>query len=997
VRSGAVGAVRALALLVSAAAFAAAMAFARPAVAGDPYLDWYTVRTPHFRVHYHGGLETLAQRTASLAEAIRARLAVPLARPPDDITHVLLSDTTDSANGSAAGVPYNAVRLFVTAPEDLSPLDDYDDWMVELLTHEMTHVFHIDTMGWFPKLLNGILGKTYAPNQVQPHWILEGLAVAMESQLTSGGRVRSTLFDMYLRADVLEHNLAGLDQMSHDVRRWPGGDIWYLYGGKFFAWIHETYGPDVFAAVASDYGANLIPWQLNRAIKRATGRTYPELYAGWVRALEDKYAAQANAVREHGLRVGTRLTFAGHAAFSPRFVPPCARRGSEEELLYHRDDGHSPAGFYRLALVSRSHAAPGDSEIVARSNGSPRTASFDPRCGMVFDSEAPSARLHDWDDLHYQPPGTTSSYGALGTRDRWTTSLRARAPDVSPDGRQIVFATNHAGTTTLRIADIRPEGGLANTRRLVPSAAGEQAFTPRFSPDGRRVAYSAWTKGGYRDVRVVDVATGAFFELSHDRASDVQPTFTPDGRHVLFSSDRTGIANIYAFEIATGRVSQITNVLTGAFMPEVSPDGRTLVYVGYTSAGFDLFSLPLAEKEWVTAVPARVDRPEPPPEPPHLDWPVEPYDPWVTMRPHNFTLDYGGGNFGNTLIIGVGGSDIVGNHGLFLSLREHPEIGQLSGSLSYSYSRLPVALSMSAFRSLAPRAPLAIDGRNYPVRDETLGISTGISYSMPGEFDAHSVSLSYTAATHHPTYAIGAANDPYTDTLSRPADSFLGSVRVGWRYGNAYRPLYGISSERGVTLTFSTDFAGPATGGSGDGTLYAVEARATGYLLAPWFSHHVFALALSGGSAGGSFARNDYYYKGGFVDADAFGAITSGIRQNGFVLRGYAPSAFFGRQYNLANLEYRFPIAWFDRGVSTLPFLFHGMSGTLFADYGGAYDKLAVHDPLGMYHLGVGGEISMTFVLGYFIETGLRVGWAKGLSDGAVSGSQTYAVLAASF
>jgi outer membrane protein assembly factor BamA len=307
-----------------------------------------------------------------------------------------------------------------------------------------------------------------------------------------------------------------------------------------------------------------------------------------------------------------------------------------------------------------------------------------------------------------------------------------------------------------------------------------------------------------------------------------------------------------------------------------------------------------------------------------------------------------------------------------------------------------VGFSASAFRSLAPRAPLEINGQDYPVRDESLGVTTGISYQVPGEFDAHSVSLSYTAGTHHQTYAIGAANDPYSDNLSRPGDSFLGSVRVGWRYGNAYRPLYGVSNERGFTLNLSTDFAGPATSG-GSGTLFAVEGRATGYLLAPWLSHHVFALALSGGSAGGSFARHDYYYKGGFVDSDAFGSITNGVRQSGFVLRGYAPNAFFGRQYNLANLEYRFPIVWLDRGVSTLPFLFHGMTGTLFADYGGAYDKLALGDPLGMYHLGVGGEISMTFVLGYFLETGLRIGWAKGLSDGAISGSQTYLVLAASF
>src|SRR6478609_9211111 len=72
----------------------------------DPYLEWYTLETPHFRVHYHGGLEAIAQRTANLAEAIRARVAPQLLHAPDDVTHIRLADVSDSANGDAQAVPY---------------------------------------------------------------------------------------------------------------------------------------------------------------------------------------------------------------------------------------------------------------------------------------------------------------------------------------------------------------------------------------------------------------------------------------------------------------------------------------------------------------------------------------------------------------------------------------------------------------------------------------------------------------------------------------------------------------------------------------------------------------------------------------------------------------------------------------------------------------------------------------------------------------------------
>src|SRR5262249_8474898 len=150
---------------------------------------------------------------------------------------------------------------------------------------EQTHVFHLDTYGGIPALVNGIVGKFSVPNQDQPHWILEGLAVAMESHFTSGGRLRPSIYAMYLRAGVLSGNPAPLGLTSHNVRRWPHGDLWYLYGSSFIGWILQTYGTDTFAAVSADYGSNVIPWGLNRSMRRAIRakgrdgpRGYPDLY-----------------------------------------------------------------------------------------------------------------------------------------------------------------------------------------------------------------------------------------------------------------------------------------------------------------------------------------------------------------------------------------------------------------------------------------------------------------------------------------------------------------------------------------------------------------------------------------------------------------------------------------------------------------------------------------------------------------------------------------------
>ena len=566
---------------------------------------------------------------------------------------------------------------------------------------------------------------------------------------------------------------------------------------------------------------------------------------------------------------------------------------------------------------------------------------------------------------------------------------------MSPSGRRVTFVTSHAGTTTLRIADVRPEGGIDGARALVPSATGQQAFSPRFSPDGRKVAYSSWSEGGYRDIRVVDVETGAFFELSHDRAIDVTPSWSPDGRYVLFSSDRTGITNVYAYEVATGRLHQVTNVRTGAFMPELSPDGRTLVYVGYTSKGFDLYSMPFDERAFLDAPPAPETRPPLATEPSPKRWPVVSYNPletlWLSLRrPYSFTASLATGTLGLAATLASHGEDIVGLHSTDLSLTWLTEIGQFNGSVSYAYHPLPYSMSVELYRDLRPSDDIKVGQRTVGVRDDSLGATAGVDYVLPGEHDYEEFAFSYTASAHRPRYPIGNLNDPFSESLARPSDTFLGTVRLAFRFSNAYQPVYGVSSERGFSLSLATDFGSTATGS--DSSLAGFTGRAIGYLPMPWLSHHALAVGISGGIGGGAYPT---FRQGGFADQSPFDAVRTGLRQNAFVLRGFPYGAFLGRQYNLANVEYRFPIVWVERGVSTLPVFWHGLSGTLFADYGGAYNHIDSNDLLSQYHLGTGGELRLTLALGYFIETEFHLGWAKGF--GTLGTSQTYFVAAATF
>ncbi len=980
----------------------------RASAYGDPELDWWTVETAHFRVHYDRPLEPVATRVAKLAEKIHERISQSLGYTPSQVTEIVLTDDAEDANGSATALPLNTIRLFVSAPVDLSTIGDYDDWYTELVTHEYTHIAHTDNISGVPALVNVVLGKTLAPNQVQPRWILEGLAVVSESQHTGAGRIRSNLFDMYLRADVIGGRIAGLDQFSSNPYRWPQGNLWYLYGSRFLRWITDVYGPNTMRAVAAEYGATIIPWGINRSIRRVTGRTYPELYEGFKDYLRRLYAGQMRAVEARGLREGTRLTRHGRNVFYPRFVPKAARSdAAAEELLYYRDDSDARTGLYRMPLAAPKEGVR-DEDLVARAAG-PTGAAWTPAGDLVFSGLAPFKNYYFRNDLFFLPRGAESPQGDERARRRLTEGRRAVGPDVSPDGRRVAFTVDVRGTSFLEIADLTPEGALTSVRDLVPSGRFEQAYTPRFSPDGRQVAYSVWVAGGFRDVRVVDVATGRFYDVTHDRAMDMTPVWSPDGKTLYFSSDRSGIFNIYAYDLAARTFAQVTNVRTGAFMPAVSADGKTLVYSGYTSYGHDLYAMPLDPARFLASVATSAERPDPPTEPDDVPLRRHAYNPLPTVAPRNYLLNIAPGNYSaNAITFTASGGDVVGIHGVGATITVEPNAPGPAVTLDYSYGRLPVDFTLHLFRNVVPSGGYQVDNQTVRYDETNAGISTGVSYTHQEAFASHSIGLSFAVANFKGNLPIAnAAIDPYSPVLPQPPAGNIDVVHLGYGFSNVEGSLDAAGPVRGFSANIALDYASQYTGSSY--STHNINAGIAGYLSMPWRGHQTLALRVAGAVSGGNYPRGGAYYVGGYDLANNSlpSSVLSGVFNGSFVLRGYPPGVYYGSAYVLGNAEYRFPLAYVDHGISTLPIYLRRIDGNVFTDYGGAFNYLDVH-AIRFFHDGalidsqqlhasVGAELWIGLTIGYVLDTQLRLGYAYGFSAEAYKGGQPYFVASSAF
>src|SRR5690606_3923528 len=252
-----------------------------------PHERWQTLDTPHFRVTFGEGLEPLARQAAARAEWAYEQLRLQLTDPPSGKIEIVLTDAVDYANGLATPFPTNRIVLYAQPPTDVVELSFTTDWLELLVLHELVHIFHLDEAGGIWSALRGVLGRNAAlfPQVLAPTWVHEGLATYYESKLTPAGRVRGTLFDMMLRAAILDDAFFGIDRVSGEPRTWPGGSSRYVYGALFLDFIAQRYGEEAVPAFVERYGRQLIPYWLSHAARPAIGRSLPGAWREWEASL----------------------------------------------------------------------------------------------------------------------------------------------------------------------------------------------------------------------------------------------------------------------------------------------------------------------------------------------------------------------------------------------------------------------------------------------------------------------------------------------------------------------------------------------------------------------------------------------------------------------------------------------------------------------------------------------------------------------------------------
>jgi Tol biopolymer transport system component len=136
------------------------------------------------------------------------------------------------------------------------------------------------------------------------------------------------------------------------------------------------------------------------------------------------------------------------------------------------------------------------------------------------------------------------------------------------------------------LREIELPGG--TSRQITRSLAVDRQ--PAYSPDGRRLVFSS-NRTGNLDLWLLDRQSGALRQLTDDAAQDWDPGFTPDGRQVLFSSSRSGNLEIWAIDLDGSNARQVSRDGVDAENPTMTPDGGWIVYTSGNADHLGLFRI----------------------------------------------------------------------------------------------------------------------------------------------------------------------------------------------------------------------------------------------------------------------------------------------------------------------------------------------------------------------------------------------------------------------
>jgi hypothetical protein len=562
-----------VAICASAAPATAQTYFGRNKIQYEDF-KFEVLRTEHFDIYFYPEERDGAEKVGRLAERWRARLGEIFGHEltqPQPIVLYASSPHFQQTNvvqgiGEGTGGVTEGLKRRVALPLAGS-LAETD----HVLGHELVHAFQYDIASRQPDDSAG------SALERLPLWFVEGMA-----EYLSLGYIDANTA-MWIRDAAREgKKLPTIGQLG-DPRYFP-----YRWGQALWAYLAGRWGDDIVeqlfrAALHSGSTDSAFDDVLKMSAKQLSQDWHEVIRAQYQPILEATQPADAygrgvtDQSRERALNVGPSLSPEGKrvAYLSERdllsvdlYVADADTGRVLRKLTNTAVDAHL-SSLQFISSAGSWHPAGRQFVIGAIREGRPALAIFDVDSGERV-REIPFADLGE-----------------------------ILSPSWSPDGRLIAFSATKGGFADLFIYDLEN----SSLRQITSDAFAD--LQPAWSSDSRRLAFVtdrfstdlSTLHAGKWGLALFDYTSGEIRSLqTFDRGKSINPQWAPDGRHLFFLSDQSGITNIYVLDIREGGVRQVTNLVAGAsgivaLSPALSSslDARRLAFSGYDEGRLSVY------------------------------------------------------------------------------------------------------------------------------------------------------------------------------------------------------------------------------------------------------------------------------------------------------------------------------------------------------------------------------------------------------------------------
>ncbi|MGM0438481.1 MAG: hypothetical protein ACQEQD_09430 [Bacillota bacterium] len=252
-------------------------------------IEWKKYESNNFVVFYPEDYAYQARETIYYLEKEREKIIKLTNNKLSNKIVVVVEDRGQFSNGFADTIN-NKIGIYTYPPDSYSSLSTYENWYKFLTVHELTHFGHLTNTSELSTIFQNLYGNLSSPNLHSPLWLIEGIAVYSESNLSPySGRLNGGYYDAIFKAKSSADKIPTLSEMTYNHNHFPSG-YRYLYGAKFIEYLSLEYGEEKLADLFNNYGSyfwapvigDVFPAVgLDLAAKKTYSSTFAKLYEEW--------------------------------------------------------------------------------------------------------------------------------------------------------------------------------------------------------------------------------------------------------------------------------------------------------------------------------------------------------------------------------------------------------------------------------------------------------------------------------------------------------------------------------------------------------------------------------------------------------------------------------------------------------------------------------------------------------------------------------------------